>query len=207
MTKRRAISPQEWFYLFKTNLQNRHQDVRRRLAGAAAEQWLNVEFFCWLQEALRLSGLPYVTYNEFGKTDLAVFRVDTSIDGPRVQWDPIAVMEAKALYSAYDDYQIRTKLGGLLDQLECRRKAFPKARVFGFIYGIFAYWHGEKHNEETFYEYRQTIKEQFRRVAKGRASLAKPCMELVLDDADLRLAAGAKAHVGMCAQRVQLSKA
>lgn len=203
MTKRRGINPQEWFYLFKNYLQTRHLSVRRRLAGSAAEQWLNVEFFCWLQKTLRKNRFPYVTYNEFRKTDSAVF----SVDGPKVLWEPIAIMEAKALYSAYNYGQISHKIYELLDQLEMRRNAFPDARIFGFIYGIFAYWHGEKHGEKTFYDYRQTVKGQFRDVAKRRARLAKPCMEIVLADADVLLTGRVRAHVGMCAQRVELLKA
>lgn len=203
MAKKRGINPKDWFYSFKTSLKKRRRMVRQRLAGSVAEQWLNVEFFCWLQKTLRKSGLPYVTYNELRKTDAAVFCLDSG----EIKWSkPIAVMEAKAIYSAYNKGLIRKKIAGLLDQLEDRREVFPTARIFGLIYGIYAHWHGQKRRDGTFGDYRRTIKMESLKIAEGRARLAKPCMERVLDASDVSLAAGLKAHVGMCAQLVELPK-
>ncbi len=198
MTQRTGINPHRWFYSFRDFLEPRR--LATVLAGSAAEQWLNAEFFRYLAGDLSGSG-DLTVYPEWGKRDLALMEV---VDGRPITSEAAAIIEAKVVYSSYEPGKIDTYVKTLLKQVSsaARNEGCP---AFGLLFAVYGYWPGVRRRppRRTMQEFRRlvgsTLDGAMRRYP--RLKRGKYAMETFLPER--RICVGAThAVVGVAAQYV-----
>ena len=191
--RRVGINPKRWFYDFREALDP--EDLRQVLAGAAAEQWLNAEFFKYLAPTLPSD---LTVYPEWGKHDLALLNV---VDGA-VNWDEaVAVLEVKFIYLGYGPKKIREYIQTLLRQMSTALD-YPTSAVSGWVFAIYAYWNHRRPRLD-FADFRQRVgtilKEELAKSRRHKIAAARSSLETYLPLGTVNVG-GASATVGVAAQ-------
>ena len=135
-----GVNPKAWFYGFRDSLRGRESHVRRVMAGASCEQWLNAEFIAHLAGHLELTGCT--PYGEVQKKDGLVFPLAEGGDGEPDWAHPLALIESKIVYSSKRGMELaQGHIAKLVRQVNAAA-AFEDTGVprVGVLYAIHAWW-------------------------------------------------------------------
>ena len=207
-----GINPKDWFYGFRDDLQERSEHVRARLAGAAAEQWINAEFFAFLSKFLDGDRRFYV-YPEWKKLDMAVFRQHEHHDKTD-EHDPIeAIVEAKLFYRGYAKTKTRAYVAKLGEQLDNARALMIEDSVdghvgkcVGLVFAAYVKWperfDGRK-NRATSGEFKRYAGSLIRSSLPKRVKVAKETLETLVEEGKTKIGS-VEVDVGLYGQYVTL---
>jgi hypothetical protein len=193
MERLSGISSKRWFFGFRNWLRRRKR-ARHVLAGSAAEQWLNGEFFAYLSEVLPSK---YYVFPEVKKRDLSIFTLppDDKL---------LASIEVKLVYRTYSEARIRVYAQRLIEQMNAAT-AEDRCASFGWFFGVYnSKWVGKARARQSLGEFRRSVGEIVRAEAADRGALvAKPSMETMLAEEPVMLG-GLKRHVALVGQYLLL---
>jgi hypothetical protein len=176
--KRWGVNPKKWFYGFRDELRSRADEVSLRLAGAAAEQWLNAELFAYLARNLRNSGGLYA-YTEWKKHDVTVFSLDPTDPHDYEKKGGIeAILETKLFYTGYKSAKMQGYFDKLITQMERARSSMskdgsPHGASIGLVLAAYVRWPDRK--QETAKQFKQRL------LDTGRTHFAKRTLETIID--------------------------
>ena len=202
-----GISPKQWFYGFRDELRARGNAVRARLAGAAAEQWLNAEFFAFLSNNLSRGFYPYP---EWRKRDLAIFRRHPDYKHTDSYDSTEAIIETKVFYRGYGETKTTSYVRTLARQLSHAQRLMaadgnPHGMCVGLLFGAYVKWDERFDRRQIRSSPREFTRESgatIRRVARESGlAVAKDAMETFVN-VDETSVGGERIEVGLFGQYV-----